>query len=264
LIGLTAITLNGPYACQLRTHLTFTVQRYYANVSKDSNEGAYVHGLRGARQTVSVDARLQPGTVIVRAWAWRNWCGKSDRRYQLLGVANETWGTYFIANLPPPRCVSRRRQSSVVEIRPPVARCHPDSYKISTGSAQGFEDHIIDTPTVSLRRGFRACVAKVKLSFGVQEETSSGWRFIRRVDENPSRPATFGALIADGPDGNPLFSVWAWFNWCGGPGDFRWLATVDGQSDHSPISTTPYCVDKSQPSTLTEVYDGHQPTRPPK
>jgi hypothetical protein len=247
-VGVTSLGTWGTSRCRLHERVTFAVKRF-----RRTSPGATVGGIDGNPASRVVDLVLNPGSVIVASWEWRNWCRPQDR-IQLAARWGES-GFTWTPRLRAPACNSGHSASTLSAAPARLRRCSSHVYTFAAGLGQGLTGGLITPVQISLRPGHPPCVVRdLKVSFAIQRESGREWATVRQIKGNPGH-RVIGAVLASG---QPAQLFWDWTNWCGGgAGRFRALARIGGRIVTGPAtrsSWAPVCGSSSYPSTLTPSY----------
>jgi hypothetical protein len=111
------------------------------------------------------------------------------------------------------------------------ANCPRSGYRVSVG-AQGATGSLVGMAGVIARRR-SACHLQAGLTFAVQQKAGGSWKTIQPMAGNPAHTQLVGLLKRGAPIGHD----WAWSNYCGPHGQFRFVASADGQN--ATIAVTP-------------------------
>jgi hypothetical protein len=196
---------------------------------------------------------LEPGSVHVYSWRWRNWCGAGGK-----DVLQASWGGALVPSqaVKAPRCIAKRKASILRGVRPSIRSCAVADYRATTDLGQPFRTALINFVQIAPRPHGAPCLLKrVKITFTIQGQRGSGeWAGLRQIQGNPAN-RSIGALLTSTYGSVGVF--WAWTNWCGGGSHFRAVAVVNGRAVVGPTwSQAATCEDPKLPSTLTPSY-GH-------
>jgi hypothetical protein len=248
-VVVTALGTWGTSACSARLRLKVTVIPSKARFST----GKVVRGIKGNPAMRTVRRTLEPGSVIVLAWRWRNWCGKRGA-FALQPI----WGKGDLVpsqRVGAPACRSRKRPSTLSRTKASVHVCTRSDYTAKTDLGQPFEGQLIDYVQIAPRVRRGPCLLKrARIDFAVQGETGPSWVTLGQIEGNPAT-RTIGGMLT--PTYGAAEAFWAWANWCGGGDHFRALASVNSRSVTGPTEMQgPACQDSRSPSTLTANY-GH-------
>lgn len=116
----------------------------------------------------------------------------------------------------------------------PTATCSSSDYRVSIGS-QGATGSLVGMAAIIARRS-SPCHLRARLTFAVQARVSGRWKTIQPMAGNPARAQVVGLLKRAAPMGHD----WAWWNYCGPRGQFRFLASSDANNAAVPV-TPPVC-----------------------
>jgi hypothetical protein len=248
-VVVTALGTWGTSACSMRLRVQVAVIPGKARFSS----GKVVRGIRGNPATRTVRRTLRPGSVVVLAWRWRNWCGK-----RASFALQPVWGKGDLVpsqRVRAPSCRSRKRPSALLRTKASVRLCTRSDYTATTDLGEPFEDQLIDYVQIAPRARRRPCLLeRARIDFAIEGQPGASWMTLGQIQGNPAK-RTIGAMLT--PTYGAAEAFWAWANWCGGGDRFRADATVDGRSVIGPTeSQGPTCRDSGSPSTLTASY-GH-------
>lgn len=115
-----------------------------------------------------------------------------------------------------------------------VPSCSPSDYRVSVGG-QGATGALVGMAGVVSRRS-APCRLRTRLTLAAQERIRGMWKTIRPMVGNPSQAGLAGVLTPDASLGRD----WAWWNYCGPRGTFRFLASA-GDQRASTLVTPPFC-----------------------
>jgi hypothetical protein len=250
-VAVTALGSWGTSPCLLHERLRFAVKPVTARWSP---RGA-IRGIRGNPATTLVKAVLEPGSVHVYAWRWRNWCGAHGK-----GVLQASWRGALVPSqaVKAPRCTAKRAPAILGRVKPSIRRCAVADYRATTDLGQPFRTALIDFVQIAPLPHRTPCLLKrVKITFAVEGQSGGGdWATLRQVRGNPAS-RTIGGMLTSTYGAVGVF--WAWTNWCGGGDHFRPVAVVNGRTvTGSSKSQAATCEDPTMPSTLSPSY-GHLP-----
>ena len=251
MVAVTALGTWGTSPCLLHERLRFAVKPVTARWSP----GGAIRRIRGNPATKLVKTVLEPGSVHVYSWRWRNWCGVRGK-----DVLQASWGGALVPSqaVKAPRCIGKGTPSILRRVRPSTRGCAVADYRATTDLGQPFMTALIDFVQIAPRPHRTPCLLKrVKITFTIQGHSGSGhWAALRQVQGNPAN-RTIGAMLTSTYGAVDVF--WAWMNWCGGGTHFRAVAVVNGRTVTGPTwSQAATCEDPKLPSTLTPSF-GHLP-----
>lgn len=256
LIGIAAFSLRGTYPCHLSTRLRFAVQPAKDRASKPRG---VLPGVVGNPAAIAVNAPLTAGRVVSRGWAWHNWCGAAGRHYTLFAVPNDPAHAAWTPNVSPPKCLVPRVPSTLTRVPPRLSLCSKRHYRVDVLPGEGYRERILGGTIILLRHSLLPCRLRTRLTFAIQQQRAGSWQTLRQIQGNPSPPLTVGAVLARG---QPAEYFWAWTNWCGSSGHFRWLVHSGKRTSTHPVPQAPACQSRSSPSTLTMFFNPPYPTPP--
>lgn len=125
-----------------------------------------------------------------------------------------------------------------------VGSCSSSDYHLAVGS-NGATGAIVGLVTVNLRRS-TPCRVRIRLTFAVQRHSRAAWLTQRSVKGNPAH-AQLDVLLRPG---KPVRRDWAWRDWCGTGGRFRFMVSA-GQRSAMTLVSSPGCAsDGTVPSTV--------------
>ena len=249
--GVAWFSLRGPFSCRLRVHLRFLVQP-----ARDaySDPVSVLPGVQGNPATVTVDAPLRPGRVVIRAWEWANWCS-SRGSFVLLSIPRgapdkAAWSAVARA----PDCMAPKNASTLRAFAPKLPACRPYQYRIAA-FGEGYRERELGNVAIALR-GSELCRLHTRLTFSVQGQAGSSW-VTAPVSGDPQQVAV-GAVLEPR---NDVEVFWAWSNWCGDDQGLRWFV-ADPHHRAQRGAVAPACVLPAATSTLAPFYDPPAPVRP--
>lgn len=114
-----------------------------------------------------------------------------------------------------------------------VPKCSSTGYRVTVG-AQGATGALVGMTGVTSRES-APCQIHTRLAFAVQKHVAGSWKTIRMVG-NPAH-AELAARLRPGAS---IGRDWAWRNYCGSHGRFRFLASTDHHTA-VVVVTPPYC-----------------------
>lgn len=113
-------------------------------------------------------------------------------------------------------------------------RCSGSDYRVSVAD-QGATGSLVGMAGAIARRA-SPCHLQARLTFAIQKYMGRRWRTILPMAGNPAQARLAGLLKRGAPIGHD----WAWSNYCGPSGRFRFLARTDSGSATIPV-TPPEC-----------------------
>ncbi|MBV9194893.1 MAG: hypothetical protein JO168_12175 [Solirubrobacterales bacterium] len=251
-LGIAWFALRGSYSCRLDLPLRFAVQPASDTAAQPLGT---LGGVQGSPSMVMVHASLTPGAVVIRAWAWTNWCGPGGR-FTLLARSSASSNSWT-GPVAAPDCSSPELPSTLTPSILNLPGCPPRGYSLSTYGGEGFRQRIIGYAAI-VSRGGSPCILRARLSLTVQEMRAHGWATAPEIRGN-SASTTVAVVLARG---SPAELFWSWTNWCGGGGPFRWLVRAGQQSATARAARVPACDPSGSASTLQPFFNPPYPVPP--
>jgi hypothetical protein len=116
-----------------------------------------------------------------------------------------------------------------------ISSCSPADYRVSVAD-QGATGSLVGMAALIARRTSSKCHLHARLSFAVQQQVGGDWKTVRTMVGNPAHARLIGVLKRHAPLGHD----WAWWNYCGPQGRFRFLVSAGGENASLPV-TPPDC-----------------------